>query len=53
MTDEQLTEFLTAAAKSLPDLFAKVNVNALADSIENALGAGTVQGLRDSIATRK
>lgn len=49
LTDAELARFLDAAAKSLPDLFAELNINALADSIEDALGAAAVKGVRDAM----
>jgi len=48
LTDAELGKFLESAARSLPDLFAQLDTNALADSLEDALGAAAVQGLRDA-----
>jgi len=42
LDDQALAQFIDQAARNLPDLFAQLDVNALADSIEDALGAAVV-----------
>jgi hypothetical protein len=43
---EDLDRFLTEAASNLPDLFARLDIEALADALEDALGAAAVAGIR-------
>lgn len=38
LTDAELAEFIRAAAENMPDLFARMDQNALADALENATG---------------
>lgn len=44
ITDADLTTFAEAAARSMPDLFARMDVNALADSLTAAMGTAAVAG---------
>jgi len=48
--DAELTSFLEAAARRLPELFGELKVDALADSIEAALGTAVVEAVRDDVA---
>jgi hypothetical protein len=47
VSDEQLRGFIEAARKSLPELFAQMPVEVLADHIENAMGQAAVKALQD------
>jgi len=53
LTDEEFTAFVTRARGRLPELFSSVDVEALADSLESALGAAALEGVRDGLAERK
>ena len=50
VTDEELQRFCKAAADRLPDLFAEMDPLLLADSLEKALGAAALSGVRDAVA---
>ncbi|HMP84142.1 MAG TPA: DUF935 family protein [Verrucomicrobiota bacterium] len=49
LSDEGIGRFIESAAQSLPDLFGQLNTNALADSLEDALGAAAFEGVREAL----
>lgn len=46
LDDAELTAFLSAAAQNLPDLFARLNHDALANALEDVMGAAAATGMR-------
>lgn len=53
LSDAELTTFLDAATRRLPELFNELKPEVLADSLEAALGTAVIQGVRDEIAESK
>jgi phage gp29-like protein len=47
--DEELVAFLEAAQRRLPELFGKMDREALASSLEDAMGAAAVAGVEDAV----
>lgn len=52
IADADLAAFVEKAARNLPDLLGRLDVNALAGVIEAALGTSAVAGLSDSLKAR-
>lgn len=46
LDDDALAQFLEASAQTLPDLFARLDVEALEDALEDALGAAVMTAVR-------
>jgi hypothetical protein len=49
LDDQALVRFAEQTARNLPDLFAKMDINALADALDDSLWAATVKGLKDTL----
>jgi hypothetical protein len=49
LSDSDLIAFLEAAQRKLPELFGKMDSAALAESLESAMGAAAVEGIKERL----
>lgn len=53
VSDADLLAFLESAKKRAPELFGKMDVEALADTLEKVMGGGMLDGAREALRSRK
>lgn len=53
VSDADLLAFLESAKKRAPELFGKMDVDALAETLEKVMGGGMLDGAREALRSRK